>query len=240
MKNATLKKNFISGLKDAIPVGLAYLAVSFAFGVSSSNLGVKWFVSVIMSMTNMTSAGQQAGILIIAGLGGVFEIILSQLVINARYFLMSLSLSQRLDPKIKFLEKLLIAFGVTDEIFAIAVSKKESVSKWYMFGLIILPWFSWTLGTVFGVILGDILPTVIVSALSIAIYAMFISIVFSGVFNDIKVLPVIILSAILSCVLYYFPVFSSLSDLSCVICGVIASVVGALVFPIKEGDEVDG
>ena len=241
MNNTSRKQNFINGLKDAIPVGLAYLAVSFAFGVSASSLGVKGLVSVIMSMTNMTSAGQQAGILIIASFGTVIEVvsslILSQLVINARYFLMSLSLSQKLDPKIKLLEKCLIAFGVTDEIFAIAVSKKETVTKWYMFGLIILPWFSWSVGTLFGVVLGDVLPSFIVNALSIAIYAMFISIVFSGVFNDVRILPVMAISAGISCLLFYLPLPEIVRNLSCIICGVVASIFGALVFPIKEEPE---
>ncbi|MBR6737569.1 MAG: AzlC family ABC transporter permease [Clostridia bacterium] len=234
------KKNFINGVKDSVPVALAYLAVSFALGVSASNLGLKWFVTVIMSMTNLTSAGQQAGILIIAASGTVIEIIFTQLVINARYFLMSLSLSQRLDPKITLLERLLIAFGITDEIFAIAVSKKEYVTKWYMLGLISLPWLGWTSGTLLGVFMGDVLPTVIVSALSIAIYAMFISIVITALFNDVKILPVVIISAILSCVLYYVPIFAPLSEVSCVICGIVASVFGALMFPIKEEGEQNG
>lgn len=229
--------DFISGIKASVPIGLAYLAVSFAIGVSASSMGIKGFIAVLMSMTNMTSAGQQAGLLMIVATSGIVEIVITQLVINARYFLMSLSLSQRLDPKITLLERCLLAFGITDEIFAVAVAKKGAVQKWYVLGVEVLPWLCWTGGTLLGVVMGDVLPGFLVNALSIAIYAMFISIVFTAVFSDVKLLPAVIVSAVLSCVIYLVPHLDALKDISCVICGVIASLFGAWLFPIKDEEE---
>ena len=235
MNTTTKGKEFLAGIKAGIPIGLAYLAVSFAIGVSASSMGLKGLVTVLMSMTNMTSAGQQAGILIIVGMGTIVEVIITQLVINARYFLMSLSLTQKLDPKITLLERCLIAFGVTDEIFAISISKSKGyVQKWFILGIELLAWFSWSFGTLLGVVMGDVLPVFLINALSIAIYAMFISIVFSGVFADPKIIPAITLSAGLSCLIYFLPALEGLRAISCVICGLIASIVGALLFPIKE------
>lgn len=227
---------FKQGLKDGIPIMLAYFAVSLAFGVSAVGLGVPSFIAVIMSMTNLTSAGQQAGVIIVAGLGTVFEIMLTQLVINARYFLMSLSLSQKLDKKFTLLDRFLCAFGITDEIFAVAVSKKGEVSKKFMFGLILLPFLGWTLGTLVGVLLGNALPSLIVNALHIAIYAMFIGIVIPSCFVDKKIIPVILLSAGLSSVFFFVPVLAPLKDISCVICAIVASVFGAIFFPINDNE----
>ena len=231
--------NFKSGLKDAIPIALAYFAVSFSFGVSASSLGVPEWISTLMSTTNLTSAGQQAGVIIIAGLGTIVEILITQLVINARYFLMSLSLSQKLDKKFTLLDKCLIAFGITDEIFAVAVSNKNELTKQYFTGLIFLPWLSWTLGTLFGAVLGGLLPVFIVNALTIAIYAMFISIVLPAVFTNIKILPIILISAGLSCLFFFIDFLEPLKDVSCVICALIASIVGAILFPISEEEVGD-
>lgn len=238
LNSTSNSKTFLRGVKNAIPVGLAYVAVSFAIGVSALSKGFDSFVAVLMSMTNMTSAGQQAGILLILATGTIIELIITQLVINARYFLMSLSLTQRLDPKITLLERCLIAFGITDEVFAVSVSNnKGPINKWYMFGVELTAWFSWSFGTFLGVVVGDILPDFLVNALSIGIFAMFISIVFTATFNDIKILPVIVVSAALSCIIYYVPQLEFLNEISCVVCGVIASIFGAIFFPIKEEDE---
>lgn len=229
---------FKKGLKDGVPVMLAYFAVSLAFGVSAVALGVPSYITLIMSMTNLTSAGQQAGVIIVAALGSVVEIIFTQLIINSRYFLMSLSLSQKLDEKFTLLDRFICAFGITDEIFAIAVSQKEKVSKSYMLGLILLPFIGWSGGTLAGVLLGDFLPTTVVNALQIAIYAMFIAIVMPDCMKNLKILPVIAISVALSVIFYFTPFLQPLKNVSCVICAIIASVIGALIFPISdEGGE---
>ncbi len=232
MNNLTYK----NGLKDGIPIALGYFAVSIAFGVTASSMGIPYYISILISISNLTSAGQLAGIAVIAVLGSVFEIIVTQLVINARYFLMSLTLSQKLDGKFKLLDRFLCAFGITDEIFAVAVSKKE-VSKSYMYGLILLPVIGWTLGTAIGAIMGSVLPQIIVNALSIALFAMFIAIVIPTAIENKKVIPVVLISAGLSCCFYFIEPLSAISSgIAYIICALISAIIGAVLFPIKEDD----
>ena len=233
MKPLTYK----NGVKDGIPIALGYFAVSIAFGVTAVEMGLPAYFALLISITNLTSAGQLAGVAVIAALGTIFEVILTQLVINARYFLMSLSLSQKLDGKFRLLDRFLCAFGITDEIFAVAVSQKE-VSKSYMYGLILLPFIGWGLGTTLGALLGSILPEIIVNALSIALFAMFIAIVLPQTLNDNKVIPVILISAVLSCCFYFIPLLSSVSSgIAYVLCAIVSSVIGAIYWPIKESSD---
>lgn len=230
MKELTYK----NGLKDGIPIMLGYFAVSIAFGVTAIEMGVPEYIAVLISMTNLTSAGQLAGLSVIAVLGTVVEIILTQLVINSRYFLMSLTLSQKLDEKFRLLDRFLCAFGITDEIFAVAVSKNK-VSSRYMYGLITLPFLGWTIGTLLGALLGSILPEIIVNALSIALFSMFIAIIIPKAMEDKNVILVVLISAGLSCLFYFLPVFSELSSgFSYIICAVVASLFGAIFLPVKE------
>lgn len=234
MSSLTFKK----GLKDGIPIALGYLSVSFAFGVTAVDMGIPSYIALLTSMTNLTSAGQLAGIAVIAVLGSVLEIILTQLIINARYFLMSLSLSQRLDSKFKILDRFLCAFGITDEIFAVCISNKEKITRNYMLGLILLPYIGWASGTISGALLGDVLPSFIVSALSIALFAMFIAIVIPATMSNVKILPVVLISAGLSCLFYYLPLLNVISPgITYIICAVFASVIGAILFPIKESNK---
>lgn len=230
------KLTYKNGIKDGVPIALGYFAVSIAFGVTATNLGVPYFISILISLTNLTSAGQLAGVAIVAVLGTVLEIILTQLVINARYFLMSLTLSQKLDGNFKTLDRFLCAFGITDEIFAVAVSKKE-VSKNYMYGLMLLPIIGWTSGTAIGAILGNVLPQIIVNALSIALFAMFIAIVIPATLEYKKILPVILISAGLSCCFYFIPLLSRISSgIAYIFCALISAIIGAILFPIEVQD----
>ncbi len=232
--NKTL--TFKNGLKDGIPIMFGYFAVSIAFGVTAVELGVSEIISILISMTNLTSAGQLAGVAVIAVLGSVVEMILTQLVINARYFLMSLTLSQKLDGKFKTLDRFLCAFGITDEIFAVAVSKKE-VSKNYMYGLILLPYVGWTLGTVLGALMGSFLPEVLLNALSIGLYAMFIAIIIPECLNNKNVIKVVLISAVLSCLFYFVPYVNEISTgISYIICAIVSAVICSLLYPIKEED----
>lgn len=228
------------GLRDGIPVALGYLSVSLAFGVTAVSLGIPQFVAVLISMTNLTSAGQLAGVTVIAALGTVAEIALTQLVINARYFLMSISLSQKLSPKFKLIDRILCSFGITDEIFAIAVTNVKPVTRNYMLGLITLPYVGWTLGTLSGALLGNLLPSIIVNALNIALYAMFIAIVIPAAIKNTKVFPVIFISIGLSCAFYFIPVLNKVTTgIVYVICAVVASVIGAILFPVKNSEDSD-
>ena len=230
--------NYKKGLKDGIPIALGYLSVSFAFGVTAVSLGVPEFIALIISMTNLTSAGQLAGVVIIASLGTVAEIILTQLVINARYFLMSLTLTQKLDKKFTLLDRLLCSIGITDEIFAVAVMNDKPVTRNYLLGLMTLPYLGWSCGTLLGAVLGGILPQIIVNALNIALYAMFIAIVVPTAMQNKKVIPVVIISVALSCAFTFIPVLNNVnSGIVYVVSALIASIIGALVFPIETNND---
>ena len=240
---STLK--FKNGLYDGLPIGLGYLSVSFAFGVTAGSMGIPWFISVLTSMTNLTSAGQKAGIEVIAegGLLGnvLLAVILTQLVINARYFLMSTSLTQKLDGSFTLPHRLLCSFAVTDEIFAVAVAKPKSIGKNYFYGLMTLPYIGWTTGTLLGALAGNVLPANIVSALNIALYAMFIAIIVPPAVKEKGVLAVVLLAAALSCGFYFIPFLSEISaGIAYIICALVAAAVIALLFPVpvpKEEDE---
>jgi 4-azaleucine resistance transporter AzlC len=238
----TSKTTFISGIKAGVPIALGYFAVSFAFGVTAVSKGLHSLIATFMSMTNLTSAGQLAGLSIVAICGSVIEIIITQLVINARYFLMSLSLSQKLDPKFRLLDRFLCAFGVTDEIFAVASAKEGKIEPKYMYGLILLPFLGWTLGTLSGALLGNVMPPIIMNALSLALYAMFIAIIIPACMNNKKLFPVVLISTALSCIIFFVPVLKSVisEGIAYVIAGLIASAIGAIIFPIEEQPNKEG
>ena len=228
---------FVKGIRDGLPIGLGYLSVSFAFGILVVSSGLPVWLGVVMSMTNITSAGQFAGLSIIASGASYLEMALTQLVINMRYALMSLSLSQRLDKSVTMLDRMIIAFCNTDEVFAVAAAQKGEVGRWYLYGLICLPYAGWALGTLLGAVASGILPDGIISALGIALYGMFIAIIIPPAKYYRSVLWVLLISIFLSCVFRYVPVFHQLSSgFVIIICAVVASVAGALLFPLKEAE----
>ncbi len=236
--NASDENTFRRGLTDGVPIGLGYLSVSFSFGILASGLGVPALWAVLISMTNLTSAGQVAGVGVIAAAGGYAEIALTQLVINLRYALMSLSLSQKLDETMTLPRRLLVSFGVTDEIFAVAAAKERDVGFRYMLGLICIPYVGWTVGTTLGVLAGSLLPDFLKSALGIALYGMFAAIVVPPAKKNVKLLPVVGAAAALSCLIRYLPALSFISDgFSIILCTVIAASLGALLFPVSDREE---
>ncbi len=224
-----------TGLVDGIPIALGYLSVSFTFGITAVGMGISPLVAILISMTNLTSAGQLAGVGVISAGGGFAEMALSQLVINIRYSLMSLSLSQKLSERYTMPHRLISAFGITDEIFAVASGKEGEIEPRYMYGLITLPYIFWAGGTALGALLGEILPENIKSALGIAIYTMFVAIIIPPAKKSRGVLAVVLGAAAFSCVLKYVPIFSGISSgISVIICAVAAAALGALLFPRKE------
>ena len=233
-----MKEHFIEGLKDGIPIALGYLSVSFSIGIMALSSGLNVFQGAFMSLTNLTSAGQFAGIAVIASGGTLLELILTQLIINLRYALMSLSLSQKLPEKMPLWKRMIIAFGNTDEIFAVAMSHAKSLTFSYMVGLQILPIVGWVTGTVLGAIAGQVLPSAVGSALSVALYGMFIAVVVPVAAKIRPVLWVAALAAFLSCVIYYVPLFSGISTgMSIIICTILASAIGAVFFPVSQEPE---
>lgn len=235
-----MKQNlrFRDGLKDGLPIALGYLSVSFTFGITAVNMGIPAITAVLISLTNVTSAGQVAGIGIIAAGGGYVEMALAQLIINMRYALMSLSLSQKLDSKFNIWHRLAVSFCVTDEVFAVASGKDNDLPPRYMYGLILLPYLFWSGGTAAGALLGSILPEALKSALGIAIYGMFIAIIVPPARKNKGVLFTVFTAAALSCAVYYIPFFDFISGgISIIICTVIAAALGALLFPREIREE---
>lgn len=230
---------FSKGVKDGLPIGLGYLSVSFAFGVQSSILGVPILISLLISATNLTSAGQLAGLEIIARSGGFLEIILTQIVINARYFLMSITLSQKLEDDYSLPNRLLSSAFITDEIFLVSVTKNRCVNKSYFYGLSLLPYICWTLGTLVGAILGGILPFEVQSALGIAIYAMFIAIIIPPIKESRSVLFAVLISGAISCLFYYIPLLkdSVSQGFAIIISAVISALIIAKIYPRGGADE---
>ena len=230
------KIGYKQGLIDGIPIAVGYLSVSFGFGITAVNLGIRILHAVLISMTNLTSAGQVAGLTVIVASGALLEMALTQFVINVRYSLMGIALTQRLDPKFSTLHRLLASFFITDEIFAVAVTKKERVTPAYMYGLATLPYIGWSLGTVLGAVAGNLLPAALASALGIAIYGMFVAIVVPPAKEQKGVLLAVVIAVLISLVLYYLPVFDFISPgFAIIISGVIAALLAAVFAPIKEG-----
>ncbi len=233
-----MKKDFWQGLKAGLPVGLGYFSVSFAFGVAAVQSGLTVLSAVLISLTNLTSAGQLAGLSVIAAAGSLLEMAATQFVINLRYALMSTSLSQKLDHSVTMLERMILSFGVTDENFAIAVNKEGTVTAPYFYGLMTLPILCWTGGTFFGAAAGEILPAAVLSALGVAIYGMFVAIVLPVAKKSLAVALVALLAMALSCCFAWVPFLNPVSSgFAIIISAVVAAAAGAFFFPVREEDE---
>ena len=228
-----MKSDFLKGMYHGIPIALGYLSVSFGFGIMAVKSGLSILTAVIISAANLTSAGQAAAIGIIASGGALVEMALTQLTINIRYSLMSLTLSQKLDKSFTFPKKLIASFGITDEIFAVAASRTKKLTPSYMYGLILTPFIGWTLGTFLGAWAGELLPSFIADAMGILLYGMFIAIIIPPARKERKVLVVVAIAAVISCLLKFF-VPSLSGGFAVIISAIISSVLGALLFPIEE------
>ena len=227
-------KEFINGLKSGIPIGMGYLAVSFTFGITAVLLGLNVWQTTLISMLTLTSAGQVAGINIMIIPGMYIDMFISQLTINLRYSFMAVALTQKTEPKFKGIFEALLGFFITDEIFAVAISKEEITRKFF-FGLSVLPYIGWATGTLLGALLGNILPEILMGAFSIAIYGMFVAIIIPPCKKDIKTLIVVLITVLISICFYYLPYLNKISTgISISICAILAAVIGAIFFPRKE------
>lgn len=232
------KTLFLTGLKDGIPIAAGYFAVSFSFGIAAVAAGLAPLEALLISMTNLTSAGQFAAIGIIGGGGSYIEMAATQFVINLRYALMSLSLSQKLDRTFSRLHSLILGHAVTDEIFAVAMSRGGRIRPVYFLGLAALPYIGWSCGTAAGAFLGELLPDTLTSALSVSLYGMFIAIIVPAAKKERSVLTVTLISIALSFAIFYIPALDFISSgFSIIICAVLASAIGALLFPAAEEGE---
>lgn len=233
--SAPLCLTFRKGLRDGLPICLGYLSVSFTFGMMVVQNGLPPWIAMLISMTNLTSAGQFAGTDLILQGAMYLEVAVTTFVINIRYMLMSLSLSQKVDTKMSTLQRLVLSFGITDEIFAVAMQQKEAVRSRYFAGLILTPYAGWALGTLLGATATGFLPLSVRTALGIAIYGMFLAILIPPARKSKAILLVIALAAAIRCTFYWTPVLNQLSSgWVIIICAVLAAAFAAWRFPMRE------
>ncbi len=229
------KYEFFNGIKDGIPICLGYFSVSMAFGMTAVLSGFPSWAAILTSLTNLTSAGQFAGVNIALAGGKIIELILTTLVINARYFLMSLSISQKVSSEMTLWHRFLVSFGITDEIFAVSMRHTRELTMAYMSGLILTPLIGWTAGTATGALATSILPESLSSAMGIALYCMFIAIIIPPARDNKNVLIAVIMATMGSVIFAYTPILRALSGgWSIIIVAILVSAICAKLFPIME------
>lgn len=230
-----MRSQFLRGMLHGLPVGLGYLSVSFGFGISAVRAGLTVGQAAAVSALNLTSAGQAAGLTVMTSGGTPAETAVTQLVINIRYALMSLALSQKLHKSFSLPHRLAAAFGITDEIFAVASAEPTPVTPQYMYGLIAMGFMGWVGGTALGAAAGSVLPAALTNAMGIMLYGMFIAIFVPAAKASRELLAVVTMAAGLSLLLKFLAPFIS-GGFAIIIAAVAASMVCAAVFPErKEG-----
>jgi len=231
-------KNFKKGLKDGIPISLGYLAVSLALGITASNAGMTAFQATLTSLLINASAGEYVGFTAIAANATYLEIIFLEAVANARYLLMSCSLSQKLPESTSTLKRIIAGIFITDEIFGASVSVEGKLDVFYTYGLAAAAVPGWAAGTCIGVIMGDILPLNIVSALSVGLYGMFIAIFIPPAKKNKVILGLVSVSFLLSYLFNTLPVFDFISSgIKIILLTVLISLAAAVIFPVDEKEE---
>ena len=227
-------KDFREGCKNAIPICLGYIAVSFAFGIEASKIGMTTFQAAMTSLLNVTSAGQFSALEVIARNGSFVELAILQFIINLRYMLMSTALSQKLDG-VNTLNRLGISYGVTDEIFAVSIFKKDKLYPMFSYGLILTSVFGWVFGTILGAVAGQVLPQILVSSLGLAIYGMFIAIIIPDTRVKKPVAVVVVTAMVMSCVFTYAPVLKMISGgFRIIIVTIVVAAIAAFAAPVEE------
>ena len=229
------KANFTAGVRDGIPIFLGYMAVSFTFGIMGRNAGISAWEAVLISATNLTSAGQFAGLSLISASASYMEMAVTQFIINLRYCLMSCALSQKLDNHLPFFHRFFIAYGVTDEIFGASIGCKGKLSPYYSYGVISVAAPGWVLGTFLGIVMGNVLPTRVVSALSVALYGMFIAVIIPPAKESRVIRALVLVSMILSLIFTKAPYLNQISSgFRIIILTLVIAGAAAFFFPVKE------
>ena len=232
------KKWYLKGIRDGIPIALGYFAVAFTLGIIAKKAGLTAFQAMLAAGLTNASAGGYAGFTMIGEKAGYLAVAVTELIVNARYLLMSCALSQKLDPKTPTLHRMLLAFDVTDEIFGISVSVKGTLNPFYNYGAMTVAIPGWALGAFFGVVMGNALPAQIVSALSVGLYGMFLAIIIPPARKDKLLAAIITSSMAISYAFSRLPVISDISSGTRIIILTVAiSLFCAILFPIKEDEE---
>lgn len=245
MKNKTnknrkhsLRPAFREGLRDGIPIGIGYLTVSFSLGIAARNAGLNAFQGFLASLLLNASAGEYAGFTVIAAGAPYLEMVFVTLIANARYLLMSCALTQRFAPGTKFFHRLIIGYDVTDEIFGITIARPGNIDPFYTYGAIVIAAPCWATGTALGVIAGNLLPARVVSALSVALFGMFLAVIIPPAKQNKVVAALVAVSFALSFAMSVIPLVSGLSDgTRTIILTVIISAAAAVLFPVKSSEE---
>lgn len=230
------------GIRDGIPIGLGYLAVSFSLGVAARNAGLSAFQGFLVSLLNNASAGEYAGFTVIAANGAYFEIFLMTLIANARYLLMSCALSQKFSPDTPLIHRIFVGYDVTDEIFGITIARPGMLEPFYSYGAILIAAPAWAGGTALGVIAGNLLPARAVSALSVALFGMFLAVIIPPARKNRVIALFVLVSFAASFAATYLPLISQLSGgTRTIILTVLISAIAAILFPVneEEGDKID-
>lgn len=231
------KKELRRGIRDGLPIGLGYVPVAFTFGFIAVSGGLPIWVACLISLTNLTSAGQFAGTNLILAGAGYMEVALTTFVINIRYMLMSLSLTQRVEEKTGILQRMIFGFGITDETFVVASLKPGILKTSYLFGLILLPIAGWNLGTLLGAGISSLLPQALQNAMGIALYGMFIALLVPAARDSVHILIIVLIAVFINCILKYIPLFSVVSSgFRIILATVIGAGAGAVLFP-KDSEE---
>lgn len=230
-----MKKEFREGMRDGIPIGLGYLAVSFSLGVAARSAGLTAFQGFLASLLNNASAGEYAGFTVIAANASYLEMALMTLVANARYLLMSCALSQKFAPDTPLRHRLLVGYDVTDEIFGITIARSGVLDPWYTYGAIVVAAPCWACGTALGVTAGNLLPLRVVSALSVALFGMFLAVIIPPARKNRIVAGFVLVSFLASFAAANLPCISQLSSgTRTIILTILISAAAAALFPVTE------
>ena len=230
---------FATGVKDGIPICLGYLAVSFTFGIMAKNANLSVWEAVLISATNVTSAGQFAGLSLITAGASYLEMAFTQLIINLRYCLMSCALSQKLSQDTPFFHRFFISYGVTDEIFGVSVSLKDKLHPFYSYGAISVAVPGWVMGTFLGIVSGNILPERVISALSVALYGMFIAIIIPPSRENKVLAGIVAISMAASLIFSIAPVLCQISSgFRIIILTILIAGIAAALFPVTDDSSV--
>ncbi len=234
------RQYFLRGIKDGIPIGLGYFAVAFSLGISAKLAGLNAFQGLLASLLNNASAGEYAGFALIGADAAYLEVALVIFIANARYLLMSCALSQKFSPSTPFYHRLLIGFDVTDELFGLAIAQEGFLVPVYMYGAFLATIPMWAAGTALGIVAGNILPARIVSALSVAIYGMFLAVILPPARKDRVVAALVLVSFAASFAFSVLPLLRTLSSgMQTIILTTVISAVAALLFPVRESEEAE-
>lgn len=234
----TNKENFIEGFRDGIPIALGYFAVAFSLGITAKNVGLNPFQGFLISFLNKASAGEYAAFQAIGNSEAYIQLAILTLITNARYFLMSGALTQKVDPNMPFFHRFFMIFDLTDEIFGIAISRNGYVNPFYIYGAAFIAVPAWSIATAFGVVAGNILSPEVVRALSVSLYGMFLAIIFPQAKKDSAVLLFVLISFIASFIWDLIPMLKIISGGTKIIILTLAiSAIAAIAYPIK--DEVE-